>query len=164
MSLKQTMLDFVHASEAMKHEARIIAASVKSKASDTTDTQRAAHLQTKNEFQWKRDSVVVFDLAERYKVNTSRFKELWKSYQTIELSLQQQKKRLEQLGLQEVTVGPKGIGAYGKQGSAVILSVAPGKKEVSIKIYPQDEMNGWSQPFEQYAWLLKKDILDILDR
>ncbi|MEK6886428.1 MAG: hypothetical protein AABW88_01205 [Nanoarchaeota archaeon] len=158
MSLKDSLLELGSTYEEIKNAARVAINQVKSKAKDITDVQRIQYLIETKEFNLKTNLLAVFDLAERHEVKVDTLKKLHRKYSDIEAGVSRDKKKLEELGLKNIVFGPKALGAFAANGSTIYLYINSLNKTVNVKIYPEDEEKGWGQPFEKYAYALKKDI------
>ena len=158
MSLKDSLLELGSTYEEIKNAARVAISQVKSKAKDITDVQRIQYLIETKEFNLKSNFLAVIDLAERHEVKVDTLKKLHKRYLEVESGILRDKKRLEEIGLRNIVIGPKALGAFSANGSSIYLYINSLTKSVNVKIYPEDEENGWSQAFERSAYSLKKEI------
>ena len=162
MGLKNNLLELADAYDGVKTEAMSIVSQASSKISDFTDKQRVKYLLEAKEFNMKNNILAVFDLAERHNIPHSKLSQLHKKYLQIEAGLSTQKKLLEELGLSNVIIGPKALGALYGNNLFVCVYTDNVKKTVAVKVYPEHEETSWSQDFEKFAYKLKKDIEKIL--
>lgn len=160
MTLKEELLGLAETYEQIKNEANLAVTTLKSKASDLTDRQRIQYLMDNKEFNLKNNLLSVIDLADRYGVNVSNLKRLSKKYKDAESSILSNMGVLTRLGLKNISVGPRALGAMCNNGS-IILHINLPRKDVDVKVYPTEE-DEWSGPFERYAYQLKKSVEKVL--
>lgn len=164
MKLRNKLLELNKTYEEMKTEALRIVETLKPKVKNITDAQIVQSLIEKRDFYWKHDLQTLQKLAEKYKIKISKLVKIWKKYVEIEQVILKSKNKFEQLGLKEITFGPKTlVSASGKKKSGI--SIYPKDSELDIRVYPAIEYQdiGWTKDFEKFAEELKKKIQNLVE-
>ena len=162
--MKDKLLEFGNLYEEMRKEALRIVEEIKPKVRSITDAQIVQSLKEKSDFYWKHDLSTIKRLANRYKINISKLNEIWRKYLNLEQEILKKKKELEQLGLKDITFGPKSITASGEKDSRVYIYVEIQKQDLDVGVYPEDEDTGWTEDFEKFAEELKSKIQNLLQK
>jgi len=162
MGMKDNLLELGATYDEINKECLLIVSQVKTKTNDFTDVQRLQYLLEKKNLNLKNNFLAVIDLAERHQVSVEKIKKLYTKYQETEKLILDDKKKLEELGLNNVVLGPKALGAIAANNSTVFIYINNFKKGLDIKVYPDDEETGWNQSFEMFSHQLKKNIEKVL--
>jgi hypothetical protein len=164
MKLKDKLLELNKTYEEMRKEALKIVETIKPKVKNITDAQIVQSLIEKKDFYWKHDLETVRRLAENYKIKISKLEQIWKEYIEIEQNLLKSKYKFEQLGLKDITFGPKTLlSASGEKESNILIYTKANK--LDIRVYPEfDEEENWTKDFEEFAEKLKKEIQNLTEK
>ena len=162
--MKDKLLEFGKLYEEMRKEALRIVEEIKPKVQDMTDAQIVQSLREKKDFYWKHDLSTIKELANKYKIKISKLNEIWEKYVNLEQKILEKKKDFEQLGLKDITFGPKSISASGEKDSQIYIYIDLQKQDLDIRVYPEDEDTGWTEDFEKFASELKDKIKNLLQK
>ena len=163
--MKDKLLEFGNLYEEMRKEAFRIVEEIKPKVQDMTDAQIVQSLKEKRDFYWKHDLSTIKGLANKYKIKISKLNDIWEKYVNLEQKILAKKIDLEQLGLKDITFGPKSISASGKKDSQIYIYIDIQKQELDIRVYPEfDEEENWTKDFEKFANELKDKIKNLLQK
>ncbi len=161
--MKDKVLEFGNLYEEMRKEALRILEEIKPKVQDMTDAQIVQSLREKRDFYWKHDLSTIKGMANKYKIKISKLNELWEEYVNLEQKILGKKKEFEQLGLKDITFGPKSISASGENNSYIYIEIDIQKQDINIMVYPEfDEEENWTEDFEKFAEELKGKIKEFL--
>ena len=163
--MKDKLLEFGNLYEEMRKEALRIVKGIKPKVQDMTDAQIVQSLKEKRDFYWKHDLSTIKGLANKYKIKISKLNEIWEKYVNFEQEILKKKKDFEQLGLKDISIGPKSISASGEKDSQIYIYIDIQKQELDIRVYPEfDEEENWTEDFEKFANELKYKIKNLLQK
>jgi hypothetical protein len=153
MTLKSLFLQYANQYAAAREEAFGILHMIEPETDNPSELDAIARILESQEFYVRQDLPVIVRLGTKYSVDTDHLQESWKQFQKTGDELQSQIKRLESLGLEEITFGYYGLDAL-HQGQHIHISFP----EFDISV--QDEENEEIESDE--AEELKQKITNIL--
>ena len=162
MSLKIKLIELSKNYEKMRKEAFNIVRTTKHKVKTISDAQIVNSLIEKQDFYWKHDLATIRELASEYKINISKLEIIWKKYIKIEQDLLKSKVKFEQIGLKNISFGPKTLlSASGDKKSSILIYHK--KNNINIIICPELDEE-WSEDFEKFAKELKTKIKYLTEK